>query len=550
MKKICGNILLQKEEKIKSGCITIEKGKIIKIDFNQEKYDKYILPGLIDSHVHIESSMLTPDKFGELAIKNGTIAIITDPHEIANVLGIDGIKFMMENSKNTPLKIFFAAPSCVPATNFETSGAIITHKEIEKLFQQYPEKIIALAEVMNFPGVIYKDPEVISKIKIAKKYNKRIDGHAPGLSGENLIKYVKAGVETDHECSTIKEAEEKIKLGMKIQIREGSAAKDFDSLYPIIEKYTDKVMLCTDDSHPDELTELGEINKIIKKGIKQNINIFKLIKTANLNPITHYNIPVGKLEVNDPADFIIVDNLQDFNIISTYINGKETYNKQIDNQINNNTISHNINKFKAKPIQETDLQIKCEKESKVKVNIIQAEDGKLTTKKITDYLDCKNGIIEANQKKDILKIVVLNRYTSNAKPAIGFIKGFNIKNGAIGSTIAHDSHNIIAVGTDDKFITQAINTLIEMKGGLVAINNIYSKTLQLEIGGLMTSKNGYQVAKIYKELNETVKNMGSTFKAPFMTLAFMALLVIPEIKLSDKGLFDGNKFQFINTICE
>ncbi len=549
MKTICGKIVKVTEKETFNGCISIENGKIVKIEKSEKEYDNYIVPGLIDPHVHIESSMLIPEKFAELAIKNGTVAIVTDPHEIANVLGLEGIKFMIENSKNTPLKIYFMAPSCVPATGFETSGAVINAKDIETLYRNYPE-ILGLAEMMNFPGVIFGDEEVMRKIEITKKYKKHIDGHAPLLRGENLKKYVEAGIETDHECSTIEEAIEKINLGMKIQIREGSAAKDFDALHTLIETHPEQIMFCTDDSHPDELIEKGEINKIVKKAIQKGHNIFNILKAASINAIRHYGLPVGKLEINDPADFIIVNNLQDFEIIKTYIDGEEVYNKNIENQYKNNTISHNINNFKAKKITEADIQVKCNKEGSIKINTILAFDGSLLTKKTVETSNCKNGEIKIDTEKDLLKLVVYNRYNENSKPSIAFIKGFNLKKGAIASTVAHDSHNILAIGTSDKEITKAVNKLIELKGGLVVSNNEQTDFIQLEVAGLMTSHNGKEIAEKYLQLNKIAKELGTNFKAPFMTLAFMALLVIPEIKLSDKGLFDGNKFEFINLIVE
>ena len=549
MKKICGNIFHLKERKFIKGCLIIENGLISEIIETNENYENYILPGLIDSHIHIESSMLIPEKFAELALMNGTVAIITDPHEIANVLGKEGIKFMIENSKKTPLKIFFMAPSCVPATNFETSGATLNAKNIEELYKTFPE-ITGLAEVMNFPGVIYGDKDLMDKINVTKKYKKHIDGHAPLLRGDNLKKYVDAGIETDHECSNLGEALEKIKLGMKIQIREGSAAKDYDALHTLIDTNPDDIMFCTDDSHPDELIEKGEINKIVKKAIKHKHNIFNIIRAASINAINHYEIPVGKLEINDPADFIIVDNLENFNVLQTYINGNLIYDKHSENQEIKKTIQHNINNFKAKKINSKDLVVNCNNKNKVKANIIEAFDGSLLTKKIVSYLQCKNNQLQIDIENDILKLVVLNRYNENSKPSIGFIKGFNLKKGAIASTVAHDSHNILAIGTSDEELTKVINKLIDLKGGLVVSDGKDLNYIQLEVAGLMTNSDGKEIADKYLKLNDLAKALGTNFKAPFMTLAFMALLVIPEIKLSDKGLFDGLKFEFINLIAE
>lgn len=538
--EIAGNIVLIEAKKIKPGKIIIENDTIVEIIFNKNHYDNYILPGLIDSHVHIESSMMVPENFGKIAIKNGTVAVVTDPHEIANVLGVDGVEFMMNNAKQTPLKIFFGAPSCVPATGFETSGAILSAEEITELLKK--DEVVVLSEMMNFPGVIFDDNEVWEKIKAAQRLNLPIDGHAPGLSGENLKKYVSAGISTDHECSTIKEALEKIELGMKILIREGSAARNFDALFSLIDSHPNDVMLCTDDSHPDELLERGHINKIINLGIKKGLNIFNLLKVACLNPINHYNLPVGQLRKGDSADFIVVDNLSNFEARETYINGKKIEYKKNLMEVKLPI----INNFMAEKLQISTIQVFSEKQSE-QVRVINAFDGDLLTKDSTELLVCQNGKIISDSKNDILKMVVLNRYKKKEKPAIAFIKGFGIKNGAIASTIAHDSHNIIAVGTNDELITAAINQLIETKGGIVAIDNHENSVLlPLPYAGLLTSEPVEVVAEKYKTLNSVVRKMGSSMRAPFMTLSFMALLVIPEIKLSDKGLFDGNKFKFIN----
>jgi len=538
--EITGNIVLIPERKIKPGKIIVEAGKISDIIFDENKYDNFILPGFIDSHVHIESSMMVPENFGKIAMQNGTIAVVTDPHEIANVLGIEGVDFMMSSADNTDLKIFFGAPSCVPATGFETSGATLSAAEISKILNR--EKTVCLSEMMNFPGVIFNDKEVWEKLTVAKKMNLPIDGHAPGLMGEDLNKYVAGGISTDHECSTIEEALEKIALGMKILIREGSAARNFEALYPLISSHPENVMLCTDDSHPDELLEKGHINKIVKIGIKKGIDVFKLLTAACINPIKHYNLPVGQLNKGDFADFIVVNNLSDFEVRSTYINGKKI---KLEKDTSKREAIH-INNFHARKISTADILISSEKESE-KIHIINAFDGDLLTKISTRILKCNDGILMSDSEYDILKMVVLNRYKEGVKPAVAFIKGFGIKNGAIASTIAHDSHNIIAVGSDDVLIAEAINRIVETRGGIVAVDDTGKfEILPLPVAGLLTTDPVEIVAEKYKTLNQFVKKMGSAMRAPFMTLSFMALLVIPEIKLSDKGLFDGNKFVFID----
>jgi len=501
-----------------------------------------LLPGLIDAHVHIESSMLSPSGFSRLSVRNGVIAVVTDPHEIANVLGVDGVSFMMENAKDALMKIFFGVPSCVPATSFETSGAVIGSKEVEILLKR--DNVVVLSEMMNFPGVVYNDQDVFAKIDIAKKFNIPIDGHAPGLSGADLDKYIDAGISTDHEAYSYDEALEKINKGMMIQIREGSAAKNFDALYKLIDEYPNSVMLCSDDSHPDDLQN-GYINNLIKRGLDYGISFKNLYKAAFFNPIKHYGLKsVGQLRVGDPADFIIVDNLKDFNILQTYVNGKKVYdkNESLIKKDKNDIDKIVLNNFNAQKISSNDISVSSDGGV---LNVIKAFNGELITD--IEKITVKKGILNTNQQEDLLKIIVLNRY-KKSKPSVAFIQGFGLKNCAIASTIAHDSHNIIAVGTDDNLIVNAVNKLIELKGGIVVADRKGIDFLQLEIAGLMTYQNEDFVANKYSELNERVKNSGTLLDAPFITLSFMALLVIPKLKISDKGLFDGEKFQFINLV--
>lgn len=537
MRKFEGNIVDLFNRKIIKGEVIIKNKKILEIKEKQTSSDFYILPGLIDSHVHIESSMLIPQEFAKLAIKNGTVAVVTDPHEIANVMGKEGVEFMIENSKNTPLKTFYSVPSCVPATSFESSGAELNYKDIYELFAKH--KLLVLGEMMNYPGVIFEDKNVLKKLEIAKKHNAIIDGHIPGVFGKDLEKYVNAGISTDHECSSIEEAIEKINLGMKILIREGSAAKNFDELFPLISKFNTMVMLCTDDSHPDDLIKYGHINKILKMGIKQNIDIFDLLISASLNPVLHYKLPVGLLRENDFADLIIVDNLKDFNILETIINGETVYS---NNRILFNTKNVKpINKFNADKISVE--EIKIENQNK-KIKVIEVIDKELITKEKICLPKIENNNLVADIEKDVLKIVVYNRYEKVSKPQVGFISGFGLRHGAIASSVAHDSHNIIAVGCSDKEICDAINEIIENKGGLTYVKEKDFYTLSLEFAGLMTQNNPELVAEKYETLNKIIKANGSVLTAPFMTLSFMALLVIPKLKIGDKGLFDVEKFDF------
>lgn len=537
MKKFEGNIVNLFERKIFKGEVVVDNGKILQINEKDTLSNLYILPGLVDAHVHIESSMLIPSEFSKLAIKNGTVAVVTDPHEIANVLGKEGVEFMITNSKLTPLKTFFSVPSCVPATGFETSGAVLDSNDVEALFEKH--NLLVLGEMMNYPGVIFDDEEVHAKLAVAKKYGATIDGHIPGIGGEQLKKYIDSGISTDHECFNIEEAIEKIKLGMKVLIREGSAARNFDELYPLISKFNKMVMLCTDDSHPDDLIKYGHINKILKLGIKAKIDIFDLLFSACVNPVQHYKLPVGLLRQNDPADFIIVNNLEDFEILETIIDGKTVYS---NNRILFNTPKVKpINKFKAKKISSSDIAIQPQK---TKIKVIEVIDKELVTNSFTTIPKIENNNIVSDITRDILKIVVYNRYTENTSPQVGFINGFGLNAGAIATSVAHDSHNIIAMGCSDEEIALAINEIIEHKGGLCYVKGKDFYTLELEFAGLMTQQPAQEVADIYEKLNTTIKANGSKLTSPFMTLSFMALLVIPKLKIGDKGLFDVTKFEF------
>ncbi|HPU23076.1 MAG TPA: adenine deaminase [Candidatus Kapabacteria bacterium] len=533
-----GNILDIINRTIKKGYIQIENGIIKDIVYTDEVEDNtFIVPGLIDAHVHIESSMLPPSEFARAAVKHGTVAVVSDPHEIANVMGIEGVEYMIMNARNAPLKFFFGVPSCVPATNFETSGAKITAEDIEILFKKYDLKF--LSEMMNYPGVIYEDPEVIAKIDIARKLNKRIDGHSPGLIGENLQKYASFGISTDHECFTYSEALEKIKYGIKVLIREGSAAKNFDVLSKLIAEHNDMCMFCTDDLHPDDLMN-GQINLLVKKALKMGFDVFDVLSVACLRPVEHYGLNVGLLRISDPADMIVVDNLQDFNILRTYVDGKLVFENGVT--YFNPTFSEKLNIFEAERISLEDIQIESRSP---KINVIKAIDGELITEKIVCEAKIENNYVVSDVDNDVLKLVVYNRYRK-AKPAIAFINNFKLKKGAIATTVAHDSHNIIAVGADDISLINAINAIVESKGGLSVATSAESTVLPLPIAGLMSAMDFESTANLYKKLTERAKELGTDLHAPFMTLSFMALLVIPKLKLSDKGLFDGEKFEFID----
>ena len=543
--KIEGNIVDIESKEICFGKIVIENELIKSIEkvSAQQKNFPFITPGFVDAHVHIESSMLVPSEFAKLAVVHGTVATISDPHEIANVCGTKGVQFMIDNGKTVPFKFHFGAPSCVPATVFETAGAAINADAVDQLLAG--KDIYYLSEMMNFPGVLHGDAEVYAKINAAKKYNKPVDGHAPGLRGNDAKKYIEAGISTDHECFTKEEALDKLKYGMKILIREGSAAKNFEALIELLNDHEDEMMFCSDDKHPDSLVK-GHINELCKRAIVKGIDIFKVLKAACVNPLKHYNMNVGLLRKGDPADFILLEDLKDFNVKATYINGELVAENGLS-KIKTNPIT---------PINNFHCSIKKMEDFKIEVadfagEIIEALDGQLITNKIPEsevgFSVNHNGFYETDIKNDILKMIVVNRY-HDAPVAKAFVKNFGLKNGAIASSVAHDSHNIIAVGVDDASIFEAVSLIIQSKGGVSvadSANSHINKILPLPVAGLMSNEDGYKVAEMYADIDMAAKRLGSTLSAPFMTLSFMALLVIPHLKLSDKGLFDGDSFQFV-----
>ena len=516
--------------------ITIENGKIKSIEKTYEILDTYILPGFVDAHVHIESSMLVPTEFAKKAVIHGTVATVSDPHEIANVLGKEGVYYMVENGNKCPFKFNFGAPSCVPATSFETAGAEITVEDIDELLSL--NEIKYLAEMMNYPGVLFQDKMVMDKIAIAKKHNKPVDGHAPGLKGEKAIQYISAGISTDHECFTYEEAKFKLEHGMKVLIREGSAAKNFEALIDLLNDYPNEIMFCSDDKHPDDLM-IGHVNLLVKRAVAKGIDIFKILQAACINPVLHYKLDVGLLKENDAADFIIINNLTDFDILETYINGSLVAKVGISLMETEPEIV--LNNFNIDFKQASDFEIQL---SHTKVNAIEVIDGQLITKTHIGNvkLDVEGNAI-SNVEEDILKIAVINRYY-NAPIAIAFIKNFGLQKGALASSVAHDSHNIIIVGVDDESMCKAADAIIQERGGLSVTDGEETKVLGLPVAGLMSTDSCEIVAENYLQLVNFAKEIGCTLHSPFMSLSFMALLVIPSLKLSDKGLFNGDTFQF------
>jgi len=552
--KLKGNIVDIINKNIFFGEIKIIDGIIERITKEMDgikESEHFILPGFIDSHVHIESSMLIPTEFARLAVIHGTTGTVSDPHEIANVCGMEGVKFMIENGKKVPFKFHFGAPSCVPATIFETAGATLNVQDVETLLDM-PD-IFYLSEMMNFPGVLNNDEEVMQKIAAAKKINKPVDGHAPGLRGETAKKYIDSisyipyvngipplggGGATDHECFTEEEAMDKLDYGMKILIREGSAAKNFDALIDLMHEHSDNMMFCSDDKHPDSLAD-GHINKLCARAVAKGIDVFKVIKAACINPVLHYKMKNGLLNIGDAADLIVVKNLVDFDVRQTYIDGilvaenGKTFIESVTASI--------INEFDCTEKKPSDFALKATDEQR-EILVIEALEGQLITNKLIETALVKDGLIVTDVENDILKIVVVNRY-KDAPVAISFIKNIGLTNGAIASSVAHDSHNIVAVGVDDENICEAVNLIIQQKGGISAVSADKEMVLPLPIAGLMSGEDGFKVAAEYTAINSFATNkLGSTMAAPFMTLSFMALLVIPHLKLSDKGLFDGDQF--------
>jgi adenine deaminase len=542
---ITGNIVDIFNKEIFYGEVVVENGKIASIEKLPTVNDKlqtpnYILPGFIDSHVHVESSMLIPSEFAKLAVVHGTVATISDPHEIANVCGMEGVQFMIANGKTVPFKFHFGAPSCVPATIFETAGAALNVAEVDTLLQS--DDIFYLSEMMNFPGVLNADEEVLQKIAAAKKYNKSIDGHAPGLRGELAKKYIDAGITTDHECFTKEEALDKLQYGMKILIREGSAAKNFEALIDLLHDYPNEIMFCSDDKHPDSLVE-GHINQLCARAVAKGIDVFKILQAACINPALHYKMKVGLLREGDAADFIVVEDLKSFKVLQTYIDGV-----LVAEGSKSLVISHSaavLNNFDCSERQISNFEFQISDWGEI-IYAIEALDGQLITNKIICNPVIKNNFYESDTANDILKIVVVNRY-KNAPVAKAFIKNFGLQQGAIASSVAHDSHNIVAVGVDDESICKAVNLVIAAQGGVSAVSNTKEILLALPVAGLMSNEDGYKVAAAYTGIDKMVKEeLGSTLTAPFMTLSFMALLVIPHLKLSDMGLFDGDGFELMS----
>ncbi len=552
--RITGMLVNLHTRTVRGAELFIEQGKIAEIRENEHQYgdsgyDRYLLPGYVDAHVHVESSMLVPSEFARMAVVHGSVGTVSDPHEIANVLGVAGVRYMLENAALVPFKFNFGAPSCVPATSFETAGAVVTAADIRELFEK--DGLKYLSEMMNFPGVLFRDEEVMEKIRIAHELKKPVDGHAPGLRADKAQSYIEAGIHTDHECFTLEEALDKVQFGMKILIREGSAAKNYNALQSLISSHPTMTMFCSDDKHPNDLA-VSHIDEFVRRSVALGHNVFDVLRCASVNPVEHYGLEIGLLRRGDWADFIVVDNLRDFKTQQTYINGVcvaeggKTLIPRVEAGI--------LNNFNCAPKKAEDFRVAVSSES-ASIRVIEALDGQLITNEIHHTMRAVNGSLESDVANDILKMTVVNRY-ANTPPAVCFIKNFGLKRGAIASCVGHDSHNIIAVGTSDDALAEAVNAIIAAQGGICVVNgntaeaNAKVDVLPLPVAGIMTNADGYTVGEAYSQLDAKAKALGSSLGAPFMTLSFMALLVIPDLKLSDKGLFSGAKFVFTPLVVE
>lgn len=567
-----GHIVDILNEVIYDGRISVENGKITSIESCEVPPGApYLMPGFVEAHMHVESTMLLPDEMAKMAVQAGTVAVICDPHEIANVCGIEGFNFMRKNAASVPPIFHFGVPSCVPATPFETSGAEFDADIVRKLL--VGDDVYGLSEMMNFPAVIGGDPAVLAKVQAALDAGKLVDGHAPGVVGEDLKKYIAAGISTDHECRTLEEAIERVENGMYVLIREGSAARNFDALLPLLRDHSDMTMFCTDDLNPEDLVE-GHINLHVRRAIAAGYPLWNVLRTASVNAAKHYRLDISLMRVGDRATFIAVDNLEDFNVVETVIGGERVWNRAAAGGAAGPALRGAAgsgergaaggaglceklriaraadfvapNNFNALPLTAEDLKVPA---SGRPMKVIVASDGSLYTEQAVMEPKVVDGCAVSDVDQDMLKYVVYNRYKGGidgVKPAVAFIKGFGLKRGALASSVAHDSHNICAVGTSDEDIAEAINLLIENKGGIVAVDSSRSvkEILRLPVAGLMSPEPAEKVAQQHIHMISVASSFGARFKAPYMTMSFMALLVIPELKLSDKGLFDGLKFQF------
>ena len=541
---VTGRVVDLHDRRIRPATVHVEDGRIARIEDEASAPHRYLMPGFVDAHVHVESSMLTPSEFARAAVVHGTVATVSDPHEIANVLGIEGVEYMIDDGAEVPFTFAFGAPSCVPATPFETAGAELDADAVERLLDR--DDVPYLSEVMNYPGVINRDPELMAKIEAARRRDKPRDGHAPGLRGEGVEAYASAGIQTDHECVSIEEAREKLAAGMKILIREGSAAKNFDALIPLMDEAPEQLMFCSDDKHPDALVD-GHVNTLARRAVAAGYDPFDVLRAACVHPVEHYGLDVGLLREGDPADFIVVGDLEAFDVHKTYVGG-ELVAEEGRTRIERRT-SAVVNRFEAGENEPEAFRLEAEGAAEGEpLRVIEAVDNQLVTTEGRAEASVEGGEAVADPERDLLKIAVVNRY-DDAPPSVAFVRGFGLRRGAIASSVAHDSHNVVAVGADDASLCRAVNAVIRQRGGIGAVDGPEgdARVLPLPIAGLISNLPYDEVARRYTALSSFVQtDLGSPMDAPFMTLSFMALLVIPSLKISDQGLFDGDKFEFVD----
>lgn len=543
--RISANLVDPLARRIRPATITVEGGRIADVHFDEAEHPTWILPGFVDSHLHVESSLLPPSELARMAIVHGTVAAVSDPHEIANVLGVPGIEYMLSDARGIPFKLHFGAPSCVPATPFDHAGATIGPEDVAALLD-HPD-IGYLAEMMNYPGVVAGDPGPHAKIAAARARKKPVDGHAPRLRGADLRAYVESGISTDHEIIELDEAMEKIAAGMFVIVREGSAAKNFDALCPLIDSRPDRCMFCSDDKHPDDLL-LGHINLLVRRALARGSDLFDVLRVASVNPVKHYGLPVGLLQPGDPADFLEVDDLSTLRIRRVYVDGVLAAEDGVARWPHRPPAAPNRFSAHAKRPEDFRVPVTAAQAGK-RVRVIEAIDGQLVTGCALLAPRVESDLLMASPAEDVLKLALVDRY-EDRPPAVAMVKGFGLARGAIASSVSHDSHHLVAVGATDAELARAVDLVVAARGGLSAVGLEHEEILPLPIAGLMSDRPGAEVAARYSTLDRYAKQLGSRLSAPFMTLSFMALLVIPALKLSPNGLFDVERFRRVGLFEE
>lgn len=529
VKHVDGQLVDVLRGEIYPACVNFDENNIVRIERKLAAPPQYILPGLIDAHVHIESSLLTPYRFAEKAVAHGTTAVVANPHEIANVMGMAGIRYMVDDGKSTPLRFFYSAPSSVPSTAMETSGAVIGWKEVREMLST--GDFVSLGEVMDVPGVLREDPALMSKIEVAVQFGKPIDGHAPGLGGYDLDRYVMAGISTDHECTTVREAEEKDRKGMTVMVREGSAARNLNALMPFASKH--KHFLVTDDLSAVDMAD-GHVDSLLRKAVAAGMDPIHAIRAASMWPAQHYGLPGGSVYLNGPADLVVVDDLIHFTVLETWIGGRLVAKDGRPLFAGApTTVPPGI---ASGEVLAKDLRV-TSRRPVATVRVIKVLPDEVSSLAGTADLDVDDSAVLTDPSRDILLMAVVNRYRP-ASPAVAFVSGFRLSRGAMASSVAHDSHNLIGVGTDPALLALALNAVAAQGGGYYVTDAVNSVRLELPVAGLMSPLPWDEVARKEGEINAFLQGMGCPLPAPFMTLSFQSLLTVPDLKLGDRGLFD------------